>query len=97
MTTSNNLGPAFQIYQSPAVNRSLKEKTVVQSMDDQSRGSEDEGFLTDLWKSKVVCDTEEGACSTRGNLSKFVIYQSSSLGMQPQIQAKGSAMKTPFR
>lgn len=82
-------GPAFQVYQSPAVNKS----TV--SRQDGEADSSNESFLNDLWKSS--CDREEVSFIPRPNVSKFSIHQSSSLGTQPQIQPKGSAMKTPFR
>lgn len=88
-------GPAFQVYQSPGANRSMKNKSAAQS--GQSDDS-NEGFLDGIWNTKVTCDKEEVSCVVnRASTSKFVIHQSSSLGIQPQIQPKGSAMKTPFR
>lgn len=58
-----------------------------------------ESFLVDMWDTKVTCDRDEVSFvpNRPANTTKFVIHQSSSLGMQPQIQPKGSAMKTPFR
>lgn len=93
-STINNRSPAFQIYQSPRVNRGLKNKSVMKSPNSDLNSS-NEPFLDDLFKS--TCDREEVSFLPTANISKFVIHQSSSLGLQPQIQPKGSAMKTPFR
>lgn len=63
---------------------------------DQADESGD-SFLDDLWKSNVSCNIDEVLFIPRPQVSKFTIHEASNLGIQPQIQPKGSAMKTPFR
>lgn len=93
---SNANAIAFQIYQSPAVQEnSVHNKSNVPLPSSGGDGSN--SFLDDLWKASVSGNTEEEIFIPKTNVSKFVIHEASNLGIQPQIQPKGSAMKTPFR
>lgn len=76
--------------------QSVNKNTMPTGGSDQADESGD-SFLHDLWKSKVSCNVDESLFIPRPNVSKFAIHEATNLGIQPQIQPKGSAMKTPFR
>lgn len=85
-----NTVPSFQIYQSPSVNRSMRNVNIHQSPGNNSDGSGEE-FLKDLWKTSVY-----DFFTPNRDAEEMPPVPRRTSRMQPLVEPKGNAMKTPF-
>lgn len=100
--------PPFQIFQSPEHSAAENDRFEMKSTPERSfshpdaflassrNSSSDKSHFNNLWRSPGPDDTLSASIMPAPKRN-FEIYEESNLGLQPLVQPRGSAMKTPFK